>query len=78
MDQSKPAATLRYGSISAAIWQNQGDKGSFYSVTFQRSYKEGESFKNVQSFGREDLLLVAKLADLAHTKIHELDHTESE
>ena len=78
MDKSKPAAKLRYGSVSAAVWQNQGDKGSFYNVTFQRTYKEGESFKNTQSFGRDDLLVVAKLADLAHTKIHDLQQTESE
>ena len=74
MDNQKPAAQLRYGKISASIWKNETDKGAFYNVTFQRSYKEGEDFKNSQSFGREDLLLVAKLADLAHTKIFELQH----
>ena len=77
MDNPKPAAQLPYGSISAAIWRNETDKGTFYNVTFQRSYKEGEDFKNSQSFGREDLLLVAKLTDIAHTKIFELQHGDN-
>ena len=72
MDHTKPAAQLRYGSISAAIWKNETDKGSFYNVTFQRTYKDAEELKNTQSFGRDDLLVLAKLADLAHTKIFEL------
>lgn len=77
MDSSKPAVKLRYGSLSAAIWQNDTDNGPYYSVTFQRSYKEGESFKNSQSFRRDDLLVLAKLADAAHTKIHDLQQTET-
>lgn len=74
MDNSKPAARLRLGKVSAAIWKNETDKGDFYNVTFQRTYKEGDEFKNAQSFGRDDLLVLAKLADEAHTKIHELQH----
>ena len=76
MDTAKtnPIAQLRYGSISAAIWKNDSDKGAFYNVTFQRTYKDSDELKNTQSFGREDLLVLAKLADLAHTKIFELQH----
>jgi hypothetical protein len=77
MDTTKnnPVAQLRYGSISAAIWRNDSDKGSFYNVTFQRTYKDADQLKNAQSFGRDDLLILAKLADLAHSKIFELQHT---
>jgi hypothetical protein len=74
MDNSKPVAKLRLGRISAAIWKNDTDKGSLFNVSFQRSYKEGDEFKNSQSFGRDDLLVLAKLADQAHTKIHELQN----
>jgi hypothetical protein len=74
MDNSKPVAKLRLGRISAAIWKNDTDKGSLFNVSFQRTYKEGEEFKNSQSFGRDDLLVLAKLADQAHTKIHELQN----
>jgi hypothetical protein len=74
MDSSKPVAKLRLGRISAAIWKNDTDKGPLFNVSFQRSYKEGDEFKNSQSFGRDDLLVLAKLADQAHTKIHELQN----
>jgi hypothetical protein len=74
MDSSKPVAKLRLGRISAAIWKNDTDKGPLFNVSFQRSYKEGDEFKNSQSFGRDDLLVLAKLADEAHTKIHELQN----
>jgi len=41
-----------------------------YCVTFSRSYKEGENaWKESTSFGFDDLLLLAKLADEAHTRI---------
>ena len=72
MDNSKPVAKLRLGRLSAAIWKNDTDKGALFNVSFQRTYKEGDEFKNSQSFGRDDLLVLAKLADQAHTKIHEL------
>lgn len=72
--KNSPVAQLRYGSISAAIWKNDSDKGAFYNVTFQRTYKESEELKNSQSFRRDDLLVLAKLADLAHSKIFELQH----
>jgi hypothetical protein len=43
-----------------------------YSVTFSRSYKEGERWKDSASFGVDDLLTLAKAANEAHTQIHEL------
>lgn len=36
----------------------------------QRRYKDGEEWKHTRSFGRDDLLLVAKVARLAHSWIH--------
>jgi hypothetical protein len=34
-----------------------------------RIYKDGNDWKTTDSFGRDDLPLVAKVADLAHTWI---------
>ena len=39
-DTRKPAAKLGLSPVSAAIWRNQNPKGVFYSVTFERSYKD--------------------------------------
>ena len=38
-----------------------------HAVTFQRVYKDGEAWKTTDSFNREDLPLLAKVADQAHT-----------
>jgi hypothetical protein len=41
-----------------------------YNVAFSRSYKDGENnWKDSASFGVDDLLLLAKAADDAHTWI---------
>jgi hypothetical protein len=40
-----------------------------YNVTFARLYKEGEEWRTTESFGRDDLLVVAKVADQAHSWI---------
>lgn len=71
---NRPAHTIRYGAVRAAIWRNMVDNGNssrpLYCVTFSRSYKDGESnWKESGSFGADDLLLLAKAADEAHTWI---------
>lgn len=65
----RPAFELRLGGIKAAIWRNDTENGARYNTTFSRSYREGEQWHNTDSFGRDDLLLVAKLADQAHSWI---------
>jgi hypothetical protein len=65
-----PVKTFRLGRIKAAVWENEADQKKFYNVTFARTYlDEGRNFHDTDSFGRDDLLLVAKLADQAHTFI---------
>lgn len=69
---TRPVKTLRLGRIKAAIWENESDERKFYNVTFARTYLDDEKqFHDSDSFGRDDLPLVAKLADLAHTFIFE-------
>jgi hypothetical protein len=71
---NRPAYTIRYGAVRAAIWRNVVDNGNasrpMYGVTFSRSYKDNDNnWKDSTSFGADDLLLVAKAADEAHTWI---------
>ena len=40
-----------------------------HNVTIERLYKDGDDWKSTTSFGRDDLPLVAKVADLAHSWI---------
>jgi len=65
----KPVHEIRIGALKAAIWQNENSNGSHYAVTFARSYKDGETWKSTSSFGRNDLLVLGKLANEAHTWI---------
>lgn len=69
-----PAKTFRFGRIQAAVWANTSDDGqkTYYNVTFSRSFQdENEKWHDSDSFGLMDLLLVSKLADMAHTWISE-------
>jgi len=74
-----PVAKLRIGLLNASIWQHTTDKGAFYSVNFERRYKDSEGkWKSTYSYDAGDLLVLAKLADQAHTKIVELQTGEVE
>lgn len=65
-----PVKTLRLGRIKAAVWENNSDQRAFFNVTFSRTYMdEQKQFHDSDSFGRDDLLLLSKLADQAHTFI---------
>jgi hypothetical protein len=67
-----PVKTFRLGRIKAAVWENESDQTKFYNVTFARTYlDDAKQYHDTDSFGRDDLLLVAKLADQAHTFIFE-------
>jgi hypothetical protein len=71
---NRPAQTIRYGAVRAAIWRNIVDNGNasrpMYCVTFSRSFKDAQNnWKETGSFGFDDLLLLAKVADEAHSWI---------
>lgn len=67
-----PVRTLRLGRIKAAVWENSSDQRAFFNVTFARTYMDADKkFRDTDSFGRDDLLLLAKLADQAHTFVCE-------
>ncbi len=69
----KPAHEFRIGAIKAAIWRNDTVIGVRYNATFSRLYRDREQdqWKSSDSFGRDDLLVLAKVADTAHTWICE-------
>ena len=67
--KTKPTHEVRLGAIKAAIWRNDTEAGVRYNATFTRLYKDGESWKSTESFGRDDLLTLAKVADQTHSWI---------
>ena len=68
-NKHQPIKTLRAGRIQTAVWENHSDKGPFYNVTVSRSYKDGETWKSSDSFGRDDLLVLAQLLGATYTFI---------
>ena len=60
---NKPAHEIRISGIRATIWKNDTDNGPRFNTTFERSYRpEGGEWKTSDSFGRDDLLVLAHVA----------------
>jgi len=64
-----PAHEVRLGSIKAAIWLNDTKNGSRHSVKITRLYKDGDEWRTTDTFGRDELPLVEKVAAKAHAWI---------
>jgi hypothetical protein len=74
-----PVAKIRVGLITGSIWERSTENGTFYTVSFERRYRDGEgNFKSSHSYDAQDLLVLAKVADLAHSKILELQKGDGE
>lgn len=68
-----PVAKIRVGLITANVWERAFDNGTFYAVTLERRYRDSDgNWQTAHSFDTQDLLTLAKAADLAHTQILEL------
>jgi hypothetical protein len=74
--KTKPIQEVRLGFIKAAVWRNETEAGVRYNATFSRLYKDGDQWKSTESFGRDDLLLLAKVADHTHSWICTQNHEE--
>ena len=73
----KPKHEVRLGAIKAAVWKNETETGARYNTTLSRIYKDGDTWKSTDSFGRDDLLVVGKVAELAFIWIHLREQEEA-
>ena len=63
---AKPATAFRSGNVNAAIWENTGEQGAFFSVTFSRPYRDAlGNWKTSASYGLNDLDSLSSLAEMA-------------
>ena len=77
MANQRPTATVRIGTVKAAIWENKAGERTRYNVTFSKRYRDAHGqWKTTHGFGRNDLLVVAKVADQAHSRIVDLEQGE--
>ena len=68
---------IRLGRIRASIWANRSEQGHiWFNISFTRLYKEGERWKGAAGFGKDDLPLVSKVAEMAYAWIW--DHEGAE
>ena len=77
MSNKKPVHEVRFGTIKASIWGNHTKMGTRYGVSVVRLYRNGDHWSESTRFGRDDLLLLAKVLDRAHTWICERGHSEN-
>ena len=77
--KSAPVAKASVGLQTASIWKNESEGRVFYNVSFDRRYRDAEgNWKSSHSYNADDLLALAKAADLAHTKIVETPRGDDE
>ena len=63
---AKPVETFRLRGISASVFENHSEDGkTFHKVSLQRTYRQGDEWKNTQSLGRDDLPIAAMLLQKA-------------
>jgi hypothetical protein len=69
--KQRPVFEARYGRLKVSVWRQESEKGPWFNVVLNRTYKdEAGQWQNSNSFGARDLLEVAKLCDQAHTWIY--------
>ncbi len=64
-----PVHEVRLGRIKGTVWMNETETGPRYNTTFARLYRVEDEWRETSSFGRDDLPLVAKVADQVHSWI---------
>lgn len=77
-EHKKPPIEIKVGSALVKIWENQGEKGSWHNVTVANLYKDGEDWKQGQSFGRHDLQNLMSALTQANTRLQGMTVTETE
>ena len=68
-ENNRPVHQVRIGRIKAAVFEN--GENAPRKVQFTALYKDGDEWRGSQSFAREDLPLLMKVADQVHSYLYE-------
>lgn len=75
MANQKPVWKTQAGQVSVALWQNDavinGRSVRMLKATVERRYKDGDTWKSSQSFGRNEVPLVLWGLTQAYSKMLE-------
>ena len=67
---TKPVKVVRAGGIRAAVWENSVERNgvqvTVHSIQIDRTYKDGDEFKQTSRFNLQDLPKVALVAGKAY------------
>lgn len=53
--KNTPEMKFRAGAVSATIWRNNGEKGSYSTVQLERSFKKDDKWQSTGSLMLNDL-----------------------
>ena len=67
MNTERPVHEIKLGAVKVSLWANRFENTVRYNATVCRLYRDGEAWKTSDSFGRDELPLVIKALDMAHT-----------
>ena len=72
-EKKQPVEKFRSGQLDGAIWANEGTKGTYYRVTFARSFRNADGKRqSTTSFSLEDLGALILLAFQASLTLRSL------
>lgn len=54
-EKNKPVFKAKFGTIDAAVWEQEGKDGKFLTVSASRNYKDGEEWKKTNSLRVNDI-----------------------
>lgn len=69
VEGKKPPVEIRVGTALVKIWTNEGERGPWHNVTVANLYREEETWKQGQSFGRNDLPNLIEALEQAHRRL---------
>ncbi len=74
---TKPSHEVRLGRVKAVAFPNETENGIRHGISFSKLYKKDDKWESSSSFSRQDLPLLAKVADELHTQLYR-DNGEAE
>ena len=68
----QPIDRLTDGNIKSSIWENENDKGKYYSANIARTYRDQNGrVAESNSYGANDLLKLARLSEKTYDSMRE-------
>ena len=75
-ERNRPVDKVRVGDISATIWEQEN---GHYNATLERNCRDrGGKWGSTNAFSEKDLVVVAKVADMAAERMSELRQEQAQ